>query len=64
MLAIPRSITSARYRIEAGTDLQRRATAPRRIGVAHQLRELADPDRWLASLQLRQLSNNVAGPNV
>jgi hypothetical protein len=28
--------------------LQRRATAPRRIGVAYQLTDLADPDRWIA----------------
>jgi hypothetical protein len=27
--------------------LQRRATAPRRIGVGYQLRELADPENWL-----------------
>ena len=27
--------------------LQRRATAPRRIGVPYQLRELADPGKWL-----------------
>jgi hypothetical protein len=29
--------------------LQRRATAPRRIGVPYQLRELADPGHWLAA---------------
>jgi hypothetical protein len=27
--------------------LQRRATAPKRIGVPYQLRELHDPDQWL-----------------
>jgi predicted DNA-binding WGR domain protein len=27
--------------------LQHRATAPRRIGVSYQLRELADPGKWL-----------------
>jgi predicted DNA-binding WGR domain protein len=27
--------------------LQRRRTAPRRIGVAYQLRELHDPSQWL-----------------
>jgi hypothetical protein len=31
--------------------LQRRASAPRRIGVGYQLRELADPGRWLPTLQ-------------
>lgn len=30
--------------------LQRRATAPRRIGVAYQLRELHDPGQWLPPL--------------
>jgi hypothetical protein len=29
--------------------LQRRATAPKRIGVAYQLRELDDPAQWIAS---------------
>jgi hypothetical protein len=29
--------------------LQRRATAPKRIGVAYQLRELADPGQWIAA---------------
>jgi hypothetical protein len=29
--------------------LQRRATAPRRIGVAYQLRELSDPGRWISA---------------
>jgi hypothetical protein len=28
--------------------LQRRRTAPKRIGVAYQLRELADPGQWIA----------------
>jgi predicted DNA-binding WGR domain protein len=28
--------------------LQRRATAPRRIGVSYQLRELADPGHWFS----------------
>jgi len=28
--------------------LQRRATAPKRIGVPYQLRELADPGQWLS----------------
>jgi hypothetical protein len=27
--------------------LQRRATAPRRIGVGYQVRELSDPGRWI-----------------
>ena len=30
--------------------LQRRATAPRRIGVPYQLRELHDPAQWLPPL--------------
>ena len=30
--------------------LQRRATAPRRIGVAYRLRELDDPGRWITDL--------------
>jgi hypothetical protein len=29
--------------------LQRRATAPRRIGVAYQLTDLADPGQWIAA---------------
>jgi hypothetical protein len=29
--------------------LQRRATAPKRIGVPYQLRELTDPGQWLAA---------------
>ena len=29
--------------------LQRRATAPKRIGVPYQVRELADPGRWLTN---------------
>jgi hypothetical protein len=29
--------------------LQRRATAPRRIGIGYQLRELDDPGQWLAA---------------
>src|SRR5690242_1023434 len=28
--------------------LQRRATAPKRIGVSYQLRELNDPGQWIA----------------
>ena len=31
--------------------LQRRATAPRRIGVAYRLRELADPGQWAPMLE-------------
>ena len=30
--------------------LQRRATAPKRIGVAYRLRELDDPGQWVSSL--------------
>ena len=30
--------------------LQRRATAPRRIGVAYRIRELIDPDGWAVVL--------------
>jgi hypothetical protein len=29
--------------------LQRRATAPRRIGVGYQLRELTDPGHWITA---------------
>ena len=29
--------------------LQRRRTAPKRIGVAYQLRELSDPGQWIAA---------------
>jgi hypothetical protein len=29
--------------------LQRRTTAPKRIGIAYQLRELDDPKRWMAT---------------
>jgi hypothetical protein len=29
--------------------LQRRATAPKRIGVGYQLRELTDPGNWIAA---------------
>jgi hypothetical protein len=31
--------------------LQRRATAPKRIGVGYQLRELADPGQWFATAE-------------
>ena len=30
--------------------LQRRSTAPRRIGVAYRLTDLADPGQWIAAL--------------
>jgi predicted DNA-binding WGR domain protein len=32
--------------------LQRRSSAPRRIGVGYQLRELADPGLWLATARI------------
>ena len=41
--------------------LQRRATAPRRIGVPYQLRELYDPDQWMAAQGISQRSESAAG---
>lgn len=32
--------------------VQRRATARKRIGVAYRLRELDDPDQWVATIEL------------
>ena len=32
--------------------LQRRATAPRRIGVAYQLSELSDPAQWITAAEV------------
>lgn len=46
--------------------LQRRATAPKRIGVGYQLRELDDPGQWFAfpllQSSLPTLATNTAGP--